>query len=186
VTAAAEPSCKYQACEVVMKSIDVEAVKEKLIAAGAPAKERLLVPAEKALMQNLRILAGKSTKDKVLIAAGVVFGLVAVRYLFLLPSWMKERRETRQYVAVNNLTPDRLVARCGPPVSDETKDLYPMIARDMTYNSQSVGTVVLKFSKTAEESSTWVFMAMQDPSGSMRYEAPEAQISVLSCLDSRK
>jgi hypothetical protein len=169
-----------------MKPIDVEAAKEKLIAAKQPVKQKLLIPAGKKLQQGARIFAGKSTKDRVLIVAGAILGIVAVRYLFLLPGWMKERRETRQYIAVNNLTPDRLVKRCGPPVSDETKDLYPMVARDMVYNSRSVGTVVLKFSKTAEESSQWVFMAMQDPSGSVKYEEPEAQISVMSCLDSRK
>lgn len=169
-----------------MKPIDVEAAKEKLIAAKEPVKQKVLIPAEKTLKQGLRIFVAKSPKQKALIVVGLVVGIVAVRYLVLLPGWMKERRETRQYIAVNNLTPDRLVKRCGPPVSDETKDLYPMVARDMVYNSRSVGTVVLKFSKTAEESSPWVFTAMQDPSGSVRYEEPEAQISVLSCLDSRK
>jgi hypothetical protein len=169
-----------------MKPIDMDAAKEKLIAAREPVKRKLLIPAEKKLTQGLRIFAGKSPKQKALIFAGLVIGIVFVRYLFVLPGWMKERRETRQYIAVNNLTPDRLVKRCGPPLSDETKDLYPMVARDMVYKSRSVGTVVLKFSRTAEESSAWVFTAMQDPSGSVSYEEPEAQISVLSCLDSRK
>jgi hypothetical protein len=145
-----------------------------LIAAGKPFQQRLLILAEKPLRQKL------------LMAAAMILGMVALRYLILLPGWMKQRRETRQYIAVNNLTPDRLVARCGPPISDETKDLFPMIARDMVYKSGSSSTVVLKFSKTAEESSEWIFMAMQDPTGRVKYEAPAAQISVLSCLDSRR
>jgi len=46
--------------------------------------------------------------------------------------------------------------------------------------------VVLKFSKTAEESSDWVFMSMQDASGGAEYETPIAKIKALSCLDSSK
>jgi hypothetical protein len=125
-------------------------------------------------------------KQRLLIAAGMILGIVAVRYLLLIPGWMKERRENRQFIAVNNLTPDRLIARCGQPLSDETRDLYPMIARDMRYKSRSEETLVFKFSKTAEESSDWVFMSMQDGAGNAKYETPEAQVNAFSCLDSRK
>jgi hypothetical protein len=126
-------------------------------------------------------------KQKLLIAAGMVLGIIAVRYLILLPGWMKERRENRQFIAVNNLTPDRLIARCGKPATDETRDLYPIVARDLTYKSTGDGnTIVLKFSKTAEESSDWVFMSMQDSTGSLKYETPVAQIAAMSCLDSKK
>ena len=39
------------------------------------------------------------------------------------------------------ITPERLIARCGPPVGDETRNLYPIIARDMNYKSESRGTI---------------------------------------------
>ena len=126
-------------------------------------------------------------KRNVLLAAGLALAIVGVRLLILAPEWFKQRRENRQFIAVNNLTPDRLIARCGQPVTDQTRDLYPMIARDLTYKSETAGnTVVLKFSKTSEESSDWVFMAMQDSSGSLKYETPVSQIAVMSCLDSKK
>jgi hypothetical protein len=125
-------------------------------------------------------------KQRLLIAAGMILGIIAVRYLLLVPGWMKVRRENRQFIAVNNLTPDRLIARCGQPVSDETRDLYPMIARDLRYKSRSDETLVFKFSKTAEESSDWVFMSMQDGAGNAKYETPEAKVNAFSCLDSRK
>lgn len=126
-------------------------------------------------------------KQRLVVIAGMVLGIIAVRYLIQIPGWMKTRRENRQFIAVNNLTPDRLIARCGQPVTDQTRDLYPMIARDLTYKSETAGnTVVLKFSKTSEESSDWVFMAMQDSSGSLKYETPVSQIAVMSCLDSKK
>src|SRR5206468_1190453 len=95
-------------------------------------------------------------KQRLLLIAAMVLGIIAVRYLLLIPGWMKQRRENRQFIAVNNLTPDRLIARCGQPLTDQTKDLYPMVARDLSYKSNANETVVFKFSKTAEESSDWV------------------------------
>jgi hypothetical protein len=125
-------------------------------------------------------------KKRVLIALGFIAGIVGVRALIAAPGWFKERRDNRQFIAVNNVTPERLIARCGPPVGDETRNLYPMIARDMSYKSPTRGTVTFKFSKTAEESSDWVFMSMQDSIGSTEYDLPSAKITALSCLDSRK
>ena len=61
-----------------------------------------------------------------------------------------------------------------------------VVARDMRYKSSSEETLVFKFSKTAEESSDWVFMAMQDSAGNAKYDTPEAQVNAFSCLDSRK
>lgn len=125
-------------------------------------------------------------KNKVLIAMACIVGIVGGRVLIAAPGWFKQRRENRQFIAVNNLTPERLVARCGPPIGDETKNLYPIVARDISYKSSGSGTLVFKFSKTAEESSDWVFMAMQDENGGGDYESPRAKIRALSCLDSTK
>lgn len=125
-------------------------------------------------------------KKKVLIALGFIAGIVGVRALIAAPGWFKERRDNRQFIAVNNVTPERLIARCGAPIGDETRNLYPMIARDMSYKSPTRGTVTFKFSKTAEESSDWVFMSMQDSIGSTDYDLPSAKIAALSCLDSKK
>ena len=125
-------------------------------------------------------------KSKLLVAAGCVAGIVGVRVLIAAPSWFKQRRENRQFIAVNNLTPERLIARCGSPIGDETRNIYPIVARDLSYKSDSQGTVVFKFSKTAEQSSDWVFMSMQGANGTAEYESPAAQISALSCLDSKK
>src|ERR1700730_15362933 len=125
-------------------------------------------------------------KRRLLIAAACVAGIAGVRVLIAAPGWFKQRRENRQFIAANNLTPERLIARCGQPISYATKNLYPIIARDMNYKTDGGATIVFKFSKTAEESSEWVFMSMQDSSGIANYESPEAKIAALSCLDSRK
>lgn len=133
----------------------------------------------------LTALGRCQVKNRVLIVAGFVAGLLVLRTLIVLPGWLKERRDNRQFIAVNNLTPDRLVARCGQPVDDQTKTLFPIIARDMSYKA-SDSTIVFKFSRTAEQTSDWVFMSMQNASGGTNYETPEAKISALPCLDSRK
>jgi hypothetical protein len=125
-------------------------------------------------------------KNKLLIAVGCIAGMVGVRVLIAAPKWFKERRDNRQFIAVNNLTPERLIARCGPPIADATTNLYPMIARDISYKSDSSEMVVFKFSKTAEESSDWVFMSMQDAKGGTEYESPMAKVAAFSCLDSKK
>ncbi len=125
-------------------------------------------------------------KRNLLLAAGLALAMVGVRLLIAAPEWLKQRRENRQFIAVNNLTPERLLARCGQPLADETRNLYPMVARDIRYPSEAHSTVVLKFSKTAEQSSDWVFISMQDSTGSTEYETPTAKIAALSCLDSSK
>ena len=125
-------------------------------------------------------------KSKLLIAAGCVAGILGVRVLIAAPEWFKQRRENRQFIAVNNLTPERLIARCGPPASDETRNIYPIVARDLRYKAETSGTILFKFSKTAEESSDWVFMSMQDANDGKEYDSPVAKITALSCLDSKK
>lgn len=142
---------------------------------------------EKVRLLATKWLAGRTaTTERVLIAGGMIVGIAATSYMIGMPQWMKQRQENRQWVVVNNLTPERLLARCGKPLNDETRDLYPVIARDIRYNSAPSGTVVLKFSRTAEEASDWVFMSMEDEASGRRYETPIEKISALSCLDSRK
>jgi hypothetical protein len=101
---------------------------------------------------------------------------------------LKVARENRQWTAVNNLTPEQLINRCGQPVEDHTKDLYPMVAREMSYKSSDEGMVVMAFSKTGEEGSNWVFMSMKTLSRGKEYnyETPSAKIAALPCLDSQK
>ena len=112
------------------------------------------------------------------------FGLLALLFLARIPGWIKEARERRIHTAVNSVTPESVISRCGQPAEDVTKDLYPMIARTMTYNPRGKAMVVLAFSRTAEENSDWVFMSMKDESGMTTYSTAETQIAALPCLDS--
>jgi hypothetical protein len=133
-----------------------------------------------------KVFHGRGGIERGLIVGGMVVGLVALAYLVGIPQWMKQRRENRQWTVVNNLTPERLLKRCGKPVSDQTREIYPVIARDIRYESAPSGTVVLKFSRTAEETSDWVFMSMQDSASGATYDTPVAKITALGCLDSSK
>ena len=129
----------------------------------------------------------KRTRRVWLIAAGAVFGLTAVVSLVEpFSERARNARERRQEQAVDSVTPDRLVARCGQPTEDMTKDMYPVLVRTLSYQPRGNKKLVLVFSRTAEEKSDWVFLAIKDESGARSYDTPEAKIAALPCLDSKK
>lgn len=128
----------------------------------------------------------KITQQTWLIAATVFLGLVTLLIFSLMPGRNKAAREKQAMRTVESVTPEIVIAECGQPAEDVTKDLYPMIKRTMSYKPGGKGAVVLEFSRTAEEHSQWVFLSMQDENGTMRYETPETQIAALPCLDSRR
>lgn len=125
-------------------------------------------------------------KRALLVAAGVLWLILIWLGASKVLAWAKQTRENRRWTAVHNLTPDRLIARCGQPVEDNSKDLFPVVAREMSFNPRGNQTIVLAFSRTAEEGSSWVFMSMRDAAGTMQYDTPEAKIAALPCLDSQK
>jgi hypothetical protein len=127
------------------------------------------------------------TRNAWLIAAGAILGVIAmVNLAGRLAERFRNSRERRYEQAIASLTPERLIARCGQPSADVTKEVFPILLRTMIYQRSSTPPFVLKFSRTAEEKSDWVFLVMQDESGARSYAAPDAQISALPCLDSKK
>ncbi len=120
------------------------------------------------------------------IAGGILAGVLAVVLLVKLIGWAKVARENRQWIAVNNLTPDRLIARCGQPLEDKTENLSLIFRRDLSYSARDSKTVVFAFTSRADEPNNWVFMSMKDPQGVTTYDTPISKISALPCLDSRK
>ena len=99
--------------------------------------------------------------------------------------WLKDRRERRQEQAIATVTPDRLIARCGRAIQDETKEVFPIVMRTMSYQ-RGREKLVMAFSRTAEEKSDWVFLSMQNASNANTYDSPQAKIAALPCLDSKK
>ena len=129
----------------------------------------------------------KRTRRVWLIAAGAIFGLMAVVNLVeRVSEQARSARERQHEQAVDSVRPDRLIARCGQPAEDITKDMYPILVRTMSYQPKGNEKLMLVFSRTAEEKSDWVFLAMKDESKVGSYDTPEAIIAALPCLDSKK
>ena len=128
----------------------------------------------------------KQTRRIWLMVAGGIFGLfVLVMGVSRLSEWFTKSRERRQEKAVATVSPERLLARCGQPLEDTTKDMYPILLRTMTYQVSRTATYIFDFSRTAEEKSDWVFLSMKDTNGKS-YETPEEKVGAMSCIDSRK
>jgi len=129
----------------------------------------------------------KRTKQIWLIAAGAIFG---VMLLVTMSKRMSEQaakaKAARQEHEVATLTLESLLAGCGQPAEDVTKDMYPMLVRTMTYQPRENEKVVFEFSRTAEEKSAWLFLSMKDGNGKRSFDTPEAKIAALPCLDAKK
>jgi hypothetical protein len=126
-------------------------------------------------------------KKWLLYAVAAYFGILLLVLLAQIPRWIREARDRHIHTAVNTVTPDSAIARCGQAVEDVTKDLYPMISRTMTYSSPIAGNpgpgkVILFFSRTSEENSDWVFSSMKDETRKITYNTPEEQLAALPCL----
>jgi hypothetical protein len=99
--------------------------------------------------------------------------------------WISKSRERKHEQAVASVTPEHLLARCGQPLEDTTKNVYPILMRTMTYQISRNETFVFDFSRTAEDQSDWVFLSMKDATGKS-YETAEEKVAAMSCLNSRK
>lgn len=129
----------------------------------------------------------KQTKRVWLIVVAAIFGLVVVVTVGgRIYNWASNASERRQEQAVASVTPERLIARCGQPAEDDTKQVFPILMRTMTYQVGRNEAYVFEFSRTAEEKSDWVFLSMKDANGTKSYDTPEDKVSAMSCLNSRK
>lgn len=158
---------------------------QTLKARAAALIEVARTPGYPSLAECGRIL--KRTWRVWLITAGAIFGLLAVVAVVEgVTERYRSAREIRHERAVASVTPERLVARCGQPVEDVTKNMYPIVVRTIRYQFKGNHKLVVEFSRTAEEKSDWVFLTMKDESGARSYDTPEAKIAALPCLDSKE
>lgn len=128
----------------------------------------------------------KRTKRVWLMAVGTIVALIVLATVAERGyAWFSEKRERRQEHAVASVTPEHLLARCGQPLEDTTKSVYPILMRTMTYQMSRNETYIFDFSRTAEENSDWVFLSMKDSNG-RSYETAEEKVSAMSCLNSWK
>jgi hypothetical protein len=129
----------------------------------------------------------KQTKRVWLIVVGGLFGLIVFFTLGKgLYQWASNARERRSEQAVASVTPERLLARCGQPGEDVTKEVFPILMRTMSYQVGRNEAYVFSFSRTAEDKSDWVFLSMKDANGAKSYETPEEKTGAMSCLNSKK
>lgn len=119
----------------------------------------------------------------------VVAGIIGLILLVTLAQrgfeWLSKSRERKHEQAVASVTPEHLLARCGQPAEDTTRNLYPILMRTMTYRVSREETYIFDFSRTAEDQSDWVFLSMKDATGKS-YETAEEKVAAMSCLNSRK
>jgi len=132
----------------------------------------------------------KANKQSWFMAGSVVLviaGLFLAQFLIVKTAqWFKEARERRITKATDSVTPDRLIARCGPSAEDETTDVFPVVRRTMRYKASGQRTIVFTFTRSADEPQNWVLLTMKDTMGDTSYETPDAKTSALPCLDSTK
>jgi len=148
----------------------------------------LLEAAKTGLPTSLAGIAAfaKRTKRVWLMTAGIIIGVAAlVNLTARAAEWAKNARERRQLHAIATLTPENLFARCGAAITDQTKEVYPVVMRTLTYQPRGGDKLVISFSRTAEEQSDWVFLSLENEDGTA-YDTPEAKIAALPCLDSKK
>jgi len=129
----------------------------------------------------------KRTKRVWLIVAGAIFGMmVVVTVVTRMYERARNTGEKRQEQATLEVIPENLIAWCGPPAEDVTKEMYPVVLRTMSYPRGDNEKIVFEFSRTAEAKSDWVFLSMKDQSGTRSFLTPEAKIAALPCLSSMK
>lgn len=128
----------------------------------------------------------KQTKRIWLMVVGAIAGLILLVTLAQRGfAWFSQSRERKHEQAVASVDPEHLLARCGQPAEDTTRNLYPILMRTMTYQISREETYIFDFSRTAEEQSDWVFLSMKDANGKS-YETAEEKVAAMSCLNSRK
>ncbi|MGB7436317.1 MAG: hypothetical protein WBR26_21280 [Candidatus Acidiferrum sp.] len=131
----------------------------------------------------------KRTNRVWLIAAGAIFGMVAVAVAAVVARKYERARNAggkQQEQAILEVTPQNLTAWCGAPAEDLTKQMYPVVLRTMSYQRRENETIIFEFSRTAEKKSDWVLLSMKDQSGTESFETPEAKIAALPCLASMR
>jgi|SRR5215470_12880140 len=121
------------------------------------------------------------------IIVGAFVGVILTVTVLQRLSQMARNAQLKRYdQAVASLTPDRLIARCGKPAEDVTKEVFPVVLRTVRYKPMIGDPLVLTFSRTDEQQSDWVFLTMTDETGAKSFDTPEAKINAFSCLDSKK
>lgn len=192
----AEPSSgEYTAAAVAERQAEAKEIAESLAGARSAASPKAsryspVIASGSAARESTPVTEFldflKQTKRVWLMVVGAIVGLILLVTLAQRGfEWIGKKRERRHEQAVASVTPEHLLARCGQPAEDTTRNLYPILMRTMTYKISREETYVFDFSRTAEDQSDWVFLSMKDATGKS-YETAEEKVAAMSCLNSRK
>jgi len=122
-----------------------------------------------------------------LIVVGALLAFILAVTLLQRLTEMAQKAEQRRYErAIASLTPEHLIARCGQPAEDMTKEVFPVVMRTIRYQPRSGEPFLFTFSRTAEQKSDWVFLSMKDENGARSLDTVDSKIVALPCLDSAK
>lgn len=120
-------------------------------------------------------------------AIGAFVGLLLLVALLQRLTEMAKAAEQKRYErAIASVTPEHLIARCGAPVEDVTKEVFPVVMRTVRYDPGRNEKLLFTFSRTDEQQSDWVFLTMKDENGTLNLDTPESKILAFPCLDSTK
>ena len=76
------------------------------------------------------------------IAVGVFVGVFAVLGVRALPDWIEKQLEDNARTVISSLTPDKILAQCGPPIDDKTENIgsktTPIVYRTMSYANEFI------------------------------------------------
>jgi hypothetical protein len=129
------------------------------------------------------------------VAVGVFLGIIAAFILIEMPGWIKQTQRNHAQQVMDDLTPEKLIARCGKPVKDETIEVSPgFLMRDIHYEGadfpkQGRYLCIVGFSKTG--SGDWVlsgfsFGSATMPGAYVPEKDSQERIRMLPCLDRKQ
>ena len=129
------------------------------------------------------------------IACGVFIGVTAVLMVLRIPDWINKRREADAFDKIYNLTPDKLLSRCGKPVKDVSEATSPgdadsTIFRSMFYKREDGEITLVTFMSFTQKDKQrgWNLLSVKgvvskgDTAGYAEYKTDSDRVSALHCM----
>lgn len=120
------------------------------------------------------------------IAVGVFIGLAALLLVRAIPGWVEESRESAATHVIHNLTTDDIIARCGKPLTDETKDAETIQFRTLSYEDRYGAKLFINLMGLAEPTAKFQIISMDDSTESLKGASDRERLDRLPCLSVAK
>lgn len=120
------------------------------------------------------------------VAGGVFLGIMAVLIVLAIPKWRKQALSKRAESAMDLLTQERLIAKCGKPSADKTDEPWIDRSTNLVHRSRSIsygedgkGGVTLEFDN---DGYYWKMARFSTDFGLTPVDDPVEQVKLLPCL----